>query len=185
MTIENYHVANMQRPIPHNIDYCSVSEILTMRNICPDHASILTLKPGFFPVDEGGFIIQRALEGLITSVGMEVICTSEVSLGGEDALALYSDMFREEENIPAWFAELRTDLLGYITSGPIFSYLVFTEHPDISKRVRLIKNLLRQKYKNPECDRDVRNCIHVPEAGDFEKDLKILFRKPPKQCLKT
>jgi len=166
-----FHSIENQGRVPHNPEYSVIEGLIEESQ---EVIGILTIKPGFFPTDSRGVEIQRLLEGIITSSGLSVLCTSNKQLNADETRKLYATIFTDRsEGTPDWLTEIRIEILEFMTSGDSFSY--FVTGIDAVAKTLMIKKLFRNSFAETGSEKAVRNGIHSSDPDDVRFDLNILF----------
>jgi nucleoside diphosphate kinase len=118
--------------------------------------------------------MQQLLEGIITSSGLEILCTCSKSLTEKEVRILYASIFKDNaDEIPDWLTDIRTEILEFMTSGESFSY--FVTGADAVHKTHVIKSLFRNSYSANVNKKVVRNGVHSSDPDEVTLDLKILF----------
>lgn len=171
--VEYYTVAGLGER-PHNL---SPRDVLGLISAVPvDELTILTLKPGFYPNHPTtGAPLQYSMEAAMAAANIDVLCTAETGLSGVDVCELYRDVLPPNPADDAKYGTgWKRDLVRYMTSSPVFSYVC--RGNNAYKTVRGIKDKARRANMNgDEWSKVVANVGHVPDPEDFVISLGVLF----------
>lgn len=140
----------------------------------PDNFWVIALKPHTFPIDFNWYQIQNFLHKMITDKWLTVFWVSEKQLEINEILELYTDIYQNNEWSNVILDQIRIDLMEYMTSWTIFSYLLHWY--DSQMYANEIKKIFRVFHKTIQSKPfDVKNFIHVPDNHELKKNIEILF----------
>jgi|GEM_PF-1190886 len=168
--MEVVSVANIgERPHNPEADY-----VLNIMSELEQDPAIFMIKPDFFP-EYNGMPLQQYIEGMLTSVQLDVLCTSQRTLSPEQVYELYETVLKPHpENDAKYGTEWKSEVVDYISGGEVHAYLLAGE--DAENRARIVKNHLRNVIGDSSvASRIVRNVGHVCDKEDFEVTLQHLF----------
>jgi nucleoside diphosphate kinase len=161
-------------PQRHNLPFAEVMRLIREDVTEEDELAVISIKPGFFPVAPEGVEVQRQVEELMPIMGLRTICTSCRNLSIEDIYLLYEDVLVEDPQPSDRLQALRKDLIEYLSSGLIFSYLAAGVHA--CQQASSIKKVLREGQALMEYPEDnVRNVVHTSDLDEVELNIQIYF----------
>jgi hypothetical protein len=166
------HLLTEVRPklpdIPHNLCFEEVGTLIEEARRLDMNISIMCIKPQCREFDAR--LVETVLPRLLQENALMVLCTACKTLTAEEVMDLYADIFEDKGLESEFIEDHRLRILDYMASGSMFSMLVCGDHG--SGDVHEIRRVFRENYCPDEI---LKNAIHVPDDGEFNANLHILF----------
>lgn len=172
MTESNIRFAPIEfTETPFNIDVDLINHEVVRQQAIGNEVSVVTLKPTDSELATYNF--HGILEAMLCESRTQVLCVSEKRLSEPEVRDLYSPMFENRGEETAWIVDFRSELVDYMTSANVRSYLL--AGANAHSVAQDIRKLIRDQYLPGDNLKRVRNIVHSPEEDELQKNVALLF----------